>query len=186
MFTKKGKTTRYKHTHLRARKTPGTCRPGHRCEGPCGPRVLDGLRQRLRGLLAEGPCDRRDGDLRRCGCAPGFSCLGKPGGLIAHELKGKPNEVDIRPGLRAPGTNRGAGTQLHAPGRAPGRSPRLPPGRLHLQPPLPPPPPPPPPGLQHALLPRGCAGYLQTESVLPPAGPSAPCCCRCAHVCTRR
>ena len=122
MFTKKGKTTRYKHTHLRARKTPGTCRPGHRCEGPCGPRVLDGLRQRLRGLLAEGPCDRRDGDLRRCGCAPGFSCLGKPGGLIAHELKGKPNEVDIRPGLRAPGTKRGAGTQLHAPGRAPGPS----------------------------------------------------------------
>ena len=120
--TRPGSTTRYTPTHLRARKTPGTCRPGHRCEGPCGARVLDGLRQRLRGLLAEGPCDRRDGDLRRCGCAPGFSCLGKPGGPIAHELKGKPNEVDIRPGLRAPATKRGAGTQLHAPGRAPGPS----------------------------------------------------------------
>ena len=122
MFARKRETTRYKHTHLRARKTPGTCRPGRRSEGPCGARVLDGLRQRLRGLLAEGPCDRRDGDLRRCGCAPGFSSLGKPGNLIAHELKGEPNDIDTRPGLRAPGTKRGAGTQLHAPSRAPGPS----------------------------------------------------------------
>lgn len=39
------------------------CRPGHRCEGPCGARVLDGLRQRLRGLLAEGPAARQDVEL---------------------------------------------------------------------------------------------------------------------------
>lgn len=134
-------------------------------------------RARYRRPAAGGPggCGGRGGGLRaaparRAGRGPAGAGRLRAPGALAPTRRVAPGPEEAPPSARSPGAFSCA------------RSPRLPPGRQHLQPP----PPPPPPGLQHALLPRGCAGYLQTGSVLPPAGPSAPCCCRCVHVCTRR